>query len=93
MVQVLLEEELEMVEANVLVEEVSQALKKDLEQWLAGEKAAAEIKAFLALKVKEAFSTESGISSNDLIRGEEDENASVFILDALQMHNRDAPLR
>ena len=79
MVQVLSEGEPEMVEADVLVEEASQALKEDREQWLAGERAEAEIKALLALEVREVFWAELEISSNNLIRGEGDKNALVFI--------------
>ena len=80
MVQVLSEKELEMVEANILVEEASQALKKDRGQWLAGEKAKVEIKVFLGLEVKEVFWAELEISSNNLIREERDESVLVFIL-------------
>ena len=80
MVQVLSEGEPEMVEADVLVEEASQALKEGREQWLAGEKAEAEIKALLALKVREVFWAELEISSNNLIREEGDESVLVFVL-------------
>ena len=80
MVQVLSEGEPEMVEADVLVEEASQALKEDREQWLAGEKAEAEIKALLALEVREVFWAELEISSNNLIREEGDESVLVFVL-------------
>ena len=69
-----------MVEADVLVEEASQALKEDREQWLAGEKAEAEIKALLALEVREVFWAELEISSNNLIREEGDESVLVFVL-------------
>ncbi len=80
MVQVLSEEELETVDAEVLVEEASQALKEEQEQWLAGEKAEAGIKAFLGLEIKELFGAESEISSNNLIREGEDKNILVLIL-------------
>ena len=54
MVQGLLEEEPETVEADVLAEEASQALKEDREQWPAGEEEEVEIRAYLDLRVMEA---------------------------------------
>jgi hypothetical protein len=82
MVQALSEEEPETVEAGVPVEEASQALKGDREQWLAGEKAQAEIKALLGLEVKEVFWAELEISSSGLIREEGDKECiGIHLID------------
>ena len=72
MVQVLSEVEPETVEADGLVEEASQVLKEDQEQWPVGEEEKAEIRAFLDLGVKEVFWAELEISFDSLIREEGD---------------------
>ena len=79
MVQVLSEVDPETVEADGSMEEASQALKEDQEQWPAGKEKNAEIRAFLDLGVKEVFWAELEISLNSLIRDEWAEENKLWL--------------